>query len=137
MIQRNQKAIIMITISSTFENNGKVYGRFYERDLDAGVSGDIKTRSVVWNINEDEELDASHIEIESETKNSGSKFTVDIADNGFIVTSKTKKQICDNVYQVQDFIEKEAHTKHTTKFDVESVEIDCDEAVAKYYADQS
>ena len=137
MIQHNQKVIKMITISSTFNNNGKLYGRFYDYDLDDGVSGAIKTRSFVWDINEDGGLDASHIEIESETKNSGLKIAIEVVDNGFIVSSKTKKQICDNMHQVQDFIEKEAHTKHTDKFDVESVEIDCDEAVAKYYAEQS
>ena len=137
MIQHNQKVIKMISVYTVFHNNGKAHGRFYDHDLDAGVSGDIQERQVVWDINEDGELDISHVEIVSQTENFGLKITIEVVDNGFIVSSKTKKQICDNMHQVQDFIEKEAHTKHTDKFDVESVEIDCDEAVAKYYAEQS
>ena len=127
----------MIMISSTFEQDGNLYGRYYENDLDDGVSGVIQDRHVVWNINEDGELDVSHVEIKSQSKNSGVKITTEVVDNGFIVSSKIKRQICDNMHQVQDFIEKEAHTQHTDKFDVESVEIDSEEAVAKYYADKA
>ena len=133
MIQRNQKVIKMISVSNGYKQDGKFYGRFYENDLDVehGVQGDVKDRFVIWSINEDKELEISHIQITSETKNSGLKFSIEVADNGFIASSKEKKQICTNLYHVQ-----ESHSEHALNIPVEASDIDCDDVVAKYYADE-
>ena len=129
----------MISVSNGYKQDGKFYGRFYENDLDVehGVQGDVKDRFVIWSINEDKELEISHIQITSETKNSGLKFSIEVADNGFIASSKEKKQICTNLYQVQEFLEKESHLEHVLNIPVEASDIDCDDVVAKYYAEKS
>ena len=126
-----------ITVSNIKARDGHLLGSFSGYNFDALVKGDVDSRSVVWVVKDDGGLDMSHIEIVYKTRNSGLKFTVEVADNGFIISTSSKKQICHDAHTVKGYIEKETHSEHTETFDFHNVYVHFHDALAKYYADQA
>ena len=124
----------MITVKQIYTRGAQACGAFLSVDLDAGIEGEVTGRRVVWHITEDGGLEISHIEIASESKRTGVKLAVEVADNGYVVSTKNKMQLCITTYDIQTFIERESVVEHLKLLPVDGVGIECDEAIEAFLA---